>query len=60
MIIECPGCMSRVDVNDVPTRASYRDEAWMCLACPAIVCLDCYGTHTKAKHPMMGVKKRKK
>lgn len=26
-------------------------DAWVCLRCPAIVCVDCYMNHTEKAHP---------
>lgn len=53
MIIPCPSCGSRVELNSPPVRGPANDgsEAWTCLRCPAVVCVDCYHEHTRKQHP---------
>ncbi len=64
MIISCPTCSGRVELNSTPVRGNASDgsEAWVCTRCPAIVCVDCYHEHVAKKHPDMvqEIKKRKK
>lgn len=64
MQIACPTCQTQVNLRSSPKRGNSNDgsEAWICLKCAAIVCVDCYHVHARNKHPeMMGqIKKSKK
>jgi hypothetical protein len=64
MNIPCPTCGSQVELNSSPIRGPANDgsEAWVCLKCPAIVCVDCYHGHVRKQHlEMLGeIKKPKK
>lgn len=64
MIIKCPSCGHDVEVRSAPIRGHANDgsEAWVCLRCPAIVCVCCYHEHGAKKHREMTqeIKKPKK
>lgn len=59
MFIKCPNCTSEVKLMSVPKRGPANDgsDAWVCLKCPQIICIDCYYEHTQKKH---GSNKKKK
>lgn len=64
MVINCPTCQNPVELKSAPVRGHANDgsEAWICLKCPAIVCIDCYHGHVQKQHPEMTseIKKPKK
>lgn len=64
MKIACPTCDSQVELKGAPVRGNANDgsEAWVCLKCPAVVCIDCYHEHSRKQHPetMNEIKKPKK
>jgi len=64
MIIPCPNCREEVELKSAPIRghASDGSDAWVCLKCPAIICVECYHDHGVKKHPeiVKEIKKRKK
>ena len=64
MQISCPTCKNTVNLMTSPVRGNSNDgsEAWVCLRCDAIVCVDCYHQHSRDKHPEMTkeIKKPKK
>jgi hypothetical protein len=53
MQISCPTCNASIEQNSSPVRGPTNDgsDAWVCLKCPAVVCVWCYHEHTAAKHP---------
>lgn len=64
MIIPCPSCQQKVELKSAPVRGNASDgsEAWVCLKCHAVVCVDCYHEHSRKQHPEMAkeIKKPKK
>lgn len=64
MKFACPTCGSEVELRSAPIRGNASDgsDAWVCLKCAAIVCIDCYHGHVQKKHPDMAgeIKKPKK
>lgn len=61
MKIPCPTCGSEVELKSQPIRGPAGDgsDAWVCLKCPAIVCIDCYHQHSQQKHPEMKQEQKK-
>jgi hypothetical protein len=55
MIITCPSCSNPIEQNSPPVRGPVSDgsEAWVCLKCPAVICVACYPQHTDKAHPEM-------
>lgn len=54
MRIPCPSCNEHVDQAAPPSRTpTPGNDAWLCLRCPATVCVCCYVQHTEATHPEM-------
>lgn len=53
MIIPCPNCASQVELRSAPVRGNAGDgsDAWVCLYCAQIVCVDCYHGHVQQRHP---------
>ncbi len=53
MNISCPNCNQLVHQASAPKRGPSMDnsEAWVCLKCPAVVCVHCYHVHTAQEHP---------
>lgn len=48
----CPSCGSAVKQYTPPIRGeSSQNEAWLCLWCPATICVRCYAEHTHGKAP---------
>lgn len=64
MQIPCPSCREPVELKSAPIRGHSSDgsDAWVCLKCASIVCIDCYHEHTRKQHPeaVQEIKKRKK
>lgn len=62
MIVNCTNCGSPVEMDDAPSRdprIAQRNDGWLCLWCPSMVCVDCYIPHTSEKHPNAGAHKKK-
>jgi len=61
MIIPCPSCKEQVFVFNsiVKGPSDHGNEAWVCMKCDTIVCVDCYHTHISEQHPSL-IKKLKK
>ena len=55
MIVACPSCGEKVDQTSAPKRGPTMDgnEMWLCLRCPAVVCIHCYHDHGGKQHPDM-------
>ena len=52
MQINCPTCSELVEQHRAPKRGdSGAGDAWVCLRCPAIICVACYTLHTQKAHP---------
>ena len=53
MTVPCPNCGEQVEQHSAPKRGPAMDgsEMWLCLKCPAIVCVWCYHVHTGEAHP---------
>jgi len=54
-MIPCPNCGEKVVQVSAPQRGPANDssEMWLCLKCPATVCVHCYHEHTAQEHPDM-------
>jgi hypothetical protein len=54
-VINCPNCGEAVVQVSAPKRGPAMDssEMWLCLKCPATVCIHCYHVHTDKEHPDM-------
>jgi len=61
MKISCPSCGSE-DISAETNNGTVSGEAWTCLMCPAIICVDCYHEHTRARHSesLKEIRKKKK
>ena len=53
MAIPCPNCGEQVVQVSAPKRGPAMDssEMWLCLKCPATMCVHCYHDHTAKEHP---------
>jgi hypothetical protein len=51
--VPCPSCNVVVEQASPPVRGPANDgsEMWLCLKCPAAVCVWCYHGHTAKEHP---------